>query len=693
MPRPYTFTSHSSGQTIASADINALQDAVAAIDAAGTNFSAYAPAGALTIQDEGSSLATAASALNFVGSGVTVSGTGATKTISVPGLSSTSSPAGYHVYNVRDWITSGYGDDEVDQSASFLQAVTDLNASFMNDDDKPILYCPPGIVRVREIDLGAGDTRAVKSMPLLIGGHGAATQIRYNGAGGTGSYIFKMPTTTNGGSYDRSGFAHLQLRGWNRIDNTTNTISQNNQRTCAESGIVFGNSARTVLAKGLDFDFIFHSMGFREFLGDAIDLRGAYNIVQFYAHRPRFDSVGGYCFHLPDMSTDAEHRPVVIREITIDNQNNQNLAGFVPDRSMYQDDVLFAHAAYATANGLTYDRWCKGIVCHENSKGFVISIGPGRIEFNDALVVDGSYRSWCNDKTPSGNEGGMWRFEGLEGYSQGNDMASVLRMRSTRVGYYFSGDCDISNTQHVFYQTTPTGLHTLPNGRTGMATFHARENVEMQGTRINGQLIEHRDVMDTTVETHYRDGDLCFIRAGSLATGVGVRALKQVGGTTGFGSPAFSSIARLTAAAMTSGSTTLSSPTEITAVTSESGTDNAWRFPIGAAIRVVGAGVAGADLLANVVDFNTTTQTYVLSVAASTTVTAKSVYFQNPEFVQWGEYYLSVASKPTRTDLPVGTKARNSAPAEAGTAPNKYVVIGWVYTAGGWLDQRTLTGN
>ena len=40
---------------------------------------------ALTIKDEGSALATAASSLNFVGTGVTASGTGADKTITISG--------------------------------------------------------------------------------------------------------------------------------------------------------------------------------------------------------------------------------------------------------------------------------------------------------------------------------------------------------------------------------------------------------------------------------------------------------------------------------------------------------------------------------------------------------------------------------------------------------------------------------
>ena len=44
-----------------------------------------ASGGALTIQDEGSALSTAATTLDFVGSGVTASGTGATKTITISG--------------------------------------------------------------------------------------------------------------------------------------------------------------------------------------------------------------------------------------------------------------------------------------------------------------------------------------------------------------------------------------------------------------------------------------------------------------------------------------------------------------------------------------------------------------------------------------------------------------------------------
>ncbi len=44
-----------------------------------------AGAASLAVQDEGSALSTSATTLNFVGSGVTASGSGATKTITIPG--------------------------------------------------------------------------------------------------------------------------------------------------------------------------------------------------------------------------------------------------------------------------------------------------------------------------------------------------------------------------------------------------------------------------------------------------------------------------------------------------------------------------------------------------------------------------------------------------------------------------------
>lgn len=52
---------------------------------------------------------------------------------------------------------------------------------------------------------------------------------------------------------------------------------------------------------------------------------------------------------------------------------------------------------------------------------------------------------------------------------------------------------------------------------------------------------------------------------------------------------------------------------------------------------------------------------------------------------------------PTTGRWAKGDEVKNSAPSEAGTAGSKYVITGWICTAGGtpgtWLEKRTLTGN
>jgi hypothetical protein len=61
----------------------------------------------LTVQDEGSSLATAATTVNFTGAGVTASGTGATKTVNIPGGGGTF--VGASVYNSANQTITGGG--------------------------------------------------------------------------------------------------------------------------------------------------------------------------------------------------------------------------------------------------------------------------------------------------------------------------------------------------------------------------------------------------------------------------------------------------------------------------------------------------------------------------------------------------------------------------------------------------------
>ena len=69
-------------------------------------------AAALTVEDEGTPLATAADTLDFVGLGVTASGAGTTKTITIPGATGSGGAAYAHPMPLdSDAIDGTYGDD------------------------------------------------------------------------------------------------------------------------------------------------------------------------------------------------------------------------------------------------------------------------------------------------------------------------------------------------------------------------------------------------------------------------------------------------------------------------------------------------------------------------------------------------------------------------------------------------------
>lgn len=57
----------------------------------------------------------------------------------------------------------------------------------------------------------------------------------------------------------------------------------------------------------------------------------------------------------------------------------------------------------------------------------------------------------------------------------------------------------------------------------------------------------------------------------------------------------------------------------------------------------------------------------------------------------------AITAAPTTGTWMQGDYVTNSAPAEAGSAASKYVILGWVCTVAGtpgtWLETRTLTGN
>ena len=80
-----TIQEEGSSLSTAATTLNFVGSAVTASGSGATKTITISAGGSLTVQDEGSSLSTAATTLNFVGSGVTATGSGATKTITISG--------------------------------------------------------------------------------------------------------------------------------------------------------------------------------------------------------------------------------------------------------------------------------------------------------------------------------------------------------------------------------------------------------------------------------------------------------------------------------------------------------------------------------------------------------------------------------------------------------------------------------
>ena len=160
----------------------------------------------LTIEDEGTPLATAATTLDFVGAGVTASGTGVTKTITIPGAS------GIDLDDLGDvTITAPAEDDDLRYNGSVWvndprkwEVVTDGEDVFVWEDDDLVYEWSSDMVQHGDIDhsgiTGVGGSLTVENegTPLTT----AATTLDFVGAGVTASGTGAEKTITIAGGFD-----------------------------------------------------------------------------------------------------------------------------------------------------------------------------------------------------------------------------------------------------------------------------------------------------------------------------------------------------------------------------------------------------------------------------------------------------------------------------------------------------------
>jgi hypothetical protein len=134
----------------------------------GTVTDLEAGGSSLTVDDEGTPLATAATTLDFVGAGVTASGTGATKTITIPGASG----SGEFLQTSKVQVTSG---DITTTSTTFVD-LTGLTTTITTGAHRCIvIFNASGRVNsatnALNIDIAIDGTRQGQSRGLLFGGN------------------------------------------------------------------------------------------------------------------------------------------------------------------------------------------------------------------------------------------------------------------------------------------------------------------------------------------------------------------------------------------------------------------------------------------------------------------------------------------------------------------------------------------
>ena len=156
------------------------------------SFTTISGGSSLTVQDEGSSLSTAATTLNFVGAGVVASGTGATKTITIAGGGGSSGTT-YEEFKIN-YSTAGQVQSISDESSGISSvnidsaAGGDLTVNFTGYTTPPLSF-------------------------TMYGYNYAANKYNYNSAASGNMTLRELPGGGSSGSPTAFGsFSNMQIR-------------------------------------------------------------------------------------------------------------------------------------------------------------------------------------------------------------------------------------------------------------------------------------------------------------------------------------------------------------------------------------------------------------------------------------------------------------------------------------------------
>ena len=175
---------------------------------------------AITIQDEGSALATAATTINFVGSGVVATGTGATKTITISGGGSYANAdvnahlntSGASTNQILSWTGSDFAwvtDQTGGGGSSTFAALTEIALADLDVHDIAVPATSVHVMTPNGSSSYRSDIHGTTDNPTIY--VNAGETIAFDLTGVTGSHPFQIQTT--GDAAYSTGLIHIATDG------------------------------------------------------------------------------------------------------------------------------------------------------------------------------------------------------------------------------------------------------------------------------------------------------------------------------------------------------------------------------------------------------------------------------------------------------------------------------------------------
>jgi hypothetical protein len=466
--------------------------------------------------------------------------------------------------NVKDY--GAVGDGVTDDTAAFTAAFAAAVALLGTVDHRPTVYVPAGRYMVHEL--------AWTSNVLLLGNDNFHCQLRYNGAGGPGSYVIKLSAIPPA-AYGGYGLQDIGVYG-HSLANTTDKI--------AERCIWITGDGTTGPDWGLQMRNVHAGFNFGDTLliGTVGDTTHD-TMTNFHLEHCRFDCQGGWAIAFYGQPGDGN--PMTVDKMTWGNDwGTPNNIATIKVRALAD--------GYVTTPG---GHWGNGFMYIDQAKDAYIHVSDSRLEATDLQIFD-SRRQLFYARTDNTH----LRLSGVVGSFQQTTPGIVFRDKAGQADLFTDG-----GTYLGFGKLYETGRATSPewdipgtsSKRAPLVAAWGGSGAS-NGIYLNGSQLEFRDSIPSGVSRDYKRGDIVFNRAATTGQPVGWIATTP---TNGWGNPTNPTLSTQCKVTVGSKIVTVTIPSEFSA------------FPVGTAITILGAGSGGADLNTYITDIDYAAYTFTVN--------------------------------------------------------------------------------